>query len=117
MISGIQAALTALKAYSAKLQNNGNNIANMDTDGFKKGRVLLSEAKPQGVAAKFDKVNTSGPVIYETTVEGMKPVEQSNVDISEEIPDLMMNTHIFKANLKMFQTEDEMVESLLDLKA
>ena len=117
MISGIQAALTALKAFATRLHNNGNNVANMDTDGFKKGRVILSEAKPQGVKTTFSKIETQGPVIYERTGKGMEPVEQSNVDISEEFPEMIINTHSYKANLKIFRAEDEMIESLLDLKA
>ncbi len=36
MISAYQTALTGLKAFSTTLQSNGNNIANANTNGFKK---------------------------------------------------------------------------------
>jgi len=42
MISGYQAALSGLQAFDTKVQANGNNIANVNTDGFKKDRVMLA---------------------------------------------------------------------------
>ena len=117
MISGVQAALSGLQAYGMKLQNNGNNVANMNTENFKKNRVLLSEQKPQGVSATAEKVNTPGPLVQEQTSRGLEMIEQSNVDLGEEIPDMMLNSHAYKANLKTLQTADEMTASLLDLKA
>ena len=38
MISAYQTALSGLQAFSTKLQSNGNNIANANTDGFKRIR-------------------------------------------------------------------------------
>lgn len=117
MISGIDAALSALQAYGKRLQNNANNVANMNTEGFKKGRVLLSEQQPQGVRAQHEKVKVAGPQIMEETSEGFRMIEQSNVDLSEELPEMMVNQHAFHANIKSLQAADEMMESLLDLKA
>ena len=117
MISGIDASLSALQAYGKRLQNNGNNVANMNTEGFKKGRVLLSEAQPQGVRAHHEKINTPGPRVLEETSDGHRMIEQSNVDLSEEIPEMMVNQHAFLANIKSLQASDEMTKSLLDIKA
>jgi len=47
----------------------------------------------------------------------MALVEQSNVDLSEEFPELMVNQHAFSANIKTLQANDEMLKSLLDIKA
>jgi len=117
MISGVNASLSGLQAYGTRLANNSNNIANMNTDGFKRGRVLLSEEQPQGVRARHEKVDLSGPQMLEETSEGAKMVEQSTVDLSEEIPEMMVNQHAFQANLKSLQAADEMTRSLLDIKA
>ena len=117
MISGVSASLSGLQAYSTRLANNSNNIANMNTDGFKKGRVLLSEKLPQGVSAQHEKVNTPGPMVVEETSEGAQMIEQSNVDLSEEIPEMMINQRGFEANLKSLQAVEEMNETLLDIKA
>jgi len=117
VISGISASLSGLQANGTRLANNGNNIANMNTEGFKKGRVLLSEEQPQGVRARHEKVDIPGPQVLEETSEGAKMIEQSNVDLSEELPEMMVNQHAFQANLKSLQAADEMTESLLDIKA
>lgn len=117
MISGIQSALSGLQAFTTKVEKNANNIANMNTDGFKRDRVLLSEQPPQGVRATVDKVTTPGPLVAEMTAEGEGYVEQSNVDLSEEMPDLLLNRQGFAANLKTLKAGDEMMQSLLDIKA
>ncbi len=117
MISGVSASLSGLLAYGTRLANNGNNIANMNTEGFKKGRVLLSDVQPQGVRARHEKVNTPGPQVMEQAGNTAEMIEQSNVDLSEELPEMMVNQHAFSANLKTLQAADEMTRSLLDIKA
>jgi flagellar basal-body rod protein FlgC len=44
-------------------------------------------------------------------------IEQSNVDLGEELPEMMLNTHGYTANLKSLQAADQMMQSLLDIKA
>ena len=116
-MNGIQAALSGLQAFTKKIENNANNVANMNTEGFKKNRVLLSEQPPQGVMATVEQVNLSGPVIAELTDQGSTMIEQSNVDLGEELPEMMLNTHGYTANLKSLQAADQMMQSLLDIKA
>lgn len=117
MISGMQAALSGLQAFSTKVEKNANNIANMNTAGFKKDRVVLSAQSPGGVRAETARVETQGPLVTETTNQGISIEEMSNVDLGEEIPDLMLNVHGYTANLKTIQSVDEMVRSLLDVQA
>jgi flagellar basal-body rod protein FlgC len=47
----------------------------------------------------------------------MEMIEQSNVDLGEELPDMMLNMHGYKANLKTLQAASEMMQGLLDIKA
>lgn len=117
MTSAINAAMSGLQAYSQQLQKTGNNIANLNTESFKKDRVLLSEKQPEGVSASVEKVDTPGPLVYEETSEGYELIEQSNVDLGEEIPDMINSVNAYKANLKTLQAEDEMADSLLNVKA
>lgn len=117
MISGVAAALSGLQAYGTRLANNGNNVANMNTESFKKGRVLLSEQQPQGVRARHEKVETPGPQIMEETANGAEMIELSNVDLGEEFPEMIVNQHAFSASLKTLQATDEMTRSVLDIKA
>ena len=117
MISGVYAALSGLQAYSTRMANNANNVANMNTDGFKRDRVILSTQAPQGVRATVEKVSSPGPVVAEATDQGYEMIEQSNVDLSEEVPEFTMNQHGHDANVRTIQAADQMMQSLLDLKA
>lgn len=117
MIQAQNAALSALKAFSTRVNSNANNIANANTEGYKKTRVILSEADRQGVTTQVQKVETPGTVVYEAGESGYDPVELSNVDLAEEIPEMNLNSTMYKANLKTLQVADEMTASLLDIKA
>lgn len=117
MITGRYSSFSGLRAYGLRLQNNANNIANMKTDGFKKGRVLLSEEKPTGVKATYERLDTPGPVLPEETTEGTARAEQSNVELAEEFPEMSVNARAFQANIRSLRAMDEMDDTLLDLKA
>jgi flagellar basal-body rod protein FlgC len=110
-------ALTALQAFSTKVNSNANNIANANTDGFKKTRVTLSSVKNGGVAAHVEKVEAPGSKIFQETTRGQEEIELSNVDLAQEIPAMGVNSTLYKANLKTLQVADEMASSLLNLKA
>lgn len=117
MISGIQSSLSALNAFSKKQESIADNTANVNTDGFKKSRVTMQAEEGQSPVAQVSRVNTAGPMVYESTATGYEVVEKSNVDIAEEIPQSMVNQRAFEANVKMVQAADEMIGSLLDIKS
>jgi flagellar basal-body rod protein FlgC len=118
MISSINnSALSGLRAFSTGLQSNANNVANANTNGFKKARVTMATTEPIGVKANVEKVNSTGAVIYAEGTSGSKEVELSNVDLGQELPEMSLNSNFYKANLKTLQVADEMVGSLLKLKA
>ncbi|ADW18749.1 protein of unknown function DUF1078 domain protein [Desulfobulbus propionicus DSM 2032] len=117
MISGIQSALSGAQAFSAKIESNAHNIANLNTEGYRKSRVVLSAGVAQSVQATVGRVDAPGPVVNEETAQGYAVRELSNVDLGEEIPDLMRNTHGYAANLRTVQVSDNMLQTLLDIKA
>jgi len=117
MINGIYSSISALFSFGKKVESNANNIANANTDGFKKTRVTLQETSPQGVEPKVEKVNTPGPVVFKQMTDGMQPVELSNVDLATELPKMQINQRLFEANLKSLKTQLEMEDTVLDLKA
>ena len=115
MISAIRSTISALFALQKKLDSTANNVANIETDGYKKERVTMEEQKPSGVKANVEKIDTPGPQVLEQTERGEVLVEKSNVELAEEMPNLLITQRSFEANLKMLKTEDEMVGSLLDV--
>lgn len=117
MLSAINTAVSGLQAYSLKTQATANNVANLNTDGFKRDVVTLSSQAPQGVSARAGKDQSPGPLVEQNTSNGTEMVEQSNVDLVQEMPDLIMEKNGFSANIKTLQTTDQVMEALINLKA
>jgi len=117
MIPAFQSALSGLRAFSTRLESNGNNIANAETNGYKKTRVILEEAKPHGVKPRIEKVNTKETTVFQETVNEQEPVELSNVELSEEIPQTIVNSRMYEANLKTIKVADDMVGTMLKTKS
>ena len=114
MTAILNTALSALDAYGKKLDVTANNIANVNTDSFKKSQATFQEGDPSGVVVSISRVNTPGAPIPSEDGTG-KPRESSNVDLAEEIVNLKTAKHGFQANLKTLKAEDEMLGSLFDI--
>jgi len=115
VINGIGCAMSGLKAHKTKMDVAANNIANVNTDGFKKSKVEFEENAVGGVMVNIQKIETNGNPIQHK--EGEKEIhsETSNVDYAEETVNMITANTGFEANLKALQTEDEMLGSLLDI--
>jgi flagellar hook protein FlgE len=114
MVSALSSTVSAINALDKKMAVISNNIANSESDGFKKSRADLKEGDSGGVEVNITQVNTPGPTVTvdenNTTVEK----EMSNVDLAEELPQSMITQTGYNANLKMVKTQDEMLGTLLD---
>ena len=99
-------ALSGLRASSAGLAVQANNVANQQSGGFKAKRVdLVAEA--------------SGGVRVWGLAEDPTPAGPgaSNVDLATETMQGMGFEIMYKANLKVLKTGDELFKATLDLKA
>ena len=117
MSAGIQSTLSGLQAFSLKIENNATNVANQNTERFKKESVIFLEQALQGVRATVVQVNSLGPVIVEQTGQGMEMIKQSNGDLGAAFADLILNTHGYTTNLQTLRAADEMMQTALDIKA
>ena len=115
MNSTISTSISALNAVGTKMESSANNIANANTDGFRKTTATMAATAPQGVRAEVQRSSTPGSVIADETGNGYR--ELSNVDPAEELIDMRMSSHMYSANLQTIKTVDEMLSRLLDLKA
>ena len=68
-----------------------------------------------GVEVDVEKVNTPGHRYQELQGDQMVEKETSNVNLEEELPDLMVTQRTYEANLKVLQTRDKMLGSMLDI--
>ena len=109
-----QAINAALSALGVKLSATANNIANVNTDGFKKSRAIFEDTDPYGVTVSVSEVDTPGGPV--PSADGTSPMkESSNVDLAEEIINLKLTERAFEANIKPIKAEEEMTGKLLDI--
>jgi flagellar hook protein FlgE len=115
MISAVSSAVSALNAIETKMAVLSNNVANSQTNGFKKSRADLKEGENGAVEVDITRVNTPGPIVEAEENGGVVEMEMSNVDLAEELPQTLIAKTGYSANLKMLKTQDEMLGSLLDI--
>ena len=113
MINILGTALSALHAFSRKLGVSANNIANVNTDGFKKSRAVLEEENPYGVNVNISRVDTPGSLLP-SPENSSETMETSNVSQEEELIGLKIAENGYKANLRALQAADEALGSFLD---
>lgn len=121
-ITGSQGTLSALRAFDIKSQVTANNVANVNTDEFKKSRVDLMEGRAGGVEVSISKPGSpekgngaleSPPLLL--SGNGTDEKEPSNVDIAEEMVNMMTTEKFYSANTKMVQSRDDMLGTVIDM--
>jgi flagellar hook protein FlgE len=116
MMSAIHSALSGLGAYAKQIEVSANNVANVNTDGFKKSHVELVSVETGGVLPVVQKDDSAGPTVLRDSGYGPTQVELSNVDLGEETVNQIIGQRGFEANLQTIKAADDMLGSLLDIK-
>lgn len=111
MSNAANIALTALQAFDRKIDIIANNIANVNTDRFKKSRAQGEAVSPSGVKVTIEQVSTPG----DSVTIGEVPRESSNVNLEEELIALITNRHNYAANIKTVNAADEMQGTLINI--
>ena len=114
MVDALYSTQSALRALGKKLEVTANNVANMDTEGFKRSRAFLQESSPSGVMVSINRIDSPGSPLP-TEQGGNEKRESSNVDVGEEIINLITTKHAYTANLKTIKAEEETLGTLLDV--
>ena len=104
--------MSALHALSNKQSITANNIANSETQGFKKSITILEEGLNGSVSATNQPVNTPGTMIHQP--DGSLE-EMSNVDLIQESTNMITTKHAYEANLKALNISTSMDDTVLDL--
>jgi flagellar hook protein FlgE len=115
MTFSIQSTLSAIKAFGDKMGVTANNIANVETEGFKKSTATLVEGPKETVEVEITQPDSPGPVILDETDGQLTEKEMSNVDLAEEIPQTILAQRGYEANLATLRTQDEMLKSIIDI--
>jgi flagellar basal-body rod protein FlgC len=114
MIAGMASALSGIQAGGKILGVGAHNIANAQTDGFKRTRALPVESSAGGVTVTLEKDLRSGPQIFSFEDPSILR-EGSNVDLGEEIISNLQASHLIKANIASVKIQNKVLGSLLDI--
>jgi len=113
MSDALNSALSSLGAFFRKMDVTANNIANVNTNNFKKSRAEMEDVYPSGVKVSISRVDTPGDLLPPD--EQSQNQESSNVNLAEELVDLITTEHAFSANITTMRTKDEMEKHRLDI--
>jgi len=116
MIGAIYSALSGLTAFSTQIDVTAHNVANVNTNGFKKSRTELVAVETGGVLPVIQKNQSAGSFILNNTGYGPAQLELSNVDLGEEAVNQILAQRGFEANISTLKTVDDMLGTILDIK-
>ena len=92
-------ASSGLQAAQLRLDASANNIANMNTPGYRARQVAQQAAAQGGVDARVQRANTSG------------------VSLEKEVVDQLAAKQAFLASVQTLRTGDAVLGALLDVRA
>jgi flagellar basal-body rod protein FlgC len=116
MLSSISSSLSAINAFGTKMAVSANNVANIESEEFKKSRADLTEGINSTVEVEITQIDSPGNIVFEPDNTGqMVEKELSNVDLTEEIPQTMIAQRGYEANLKYIKIQDDMIGSVIDI--
>lgn len=115
-MSAINSALSGLAAYAKQVEVSANNVANVNTDGFKGSQTQFVSMDIGGVLPVVQKDNSSGPTVLNNTGYSPAQVQLSNVDLGEEAVNQILAQRGYEANLNTLRTADEMLGTILNMK-
>lgn len=86
------------------MNNSASNVANANTDGYIPRNTTISET-------------SNGSTKADTTLATSNGNTMSQTDLTKEITDQISIEKVSEANVQAIRTQDEMLGSLLDIKA
>ena len=95
--------IASISSHQALLNTGANNIANVNTDGFVPKDTKIS--------------NTAGSVGTNTRTANDNGSARSQTDLAKELTDQIIAQDGTGFNVQAIKTQDEMLGSLLDIKA
>ena len=107
-------ALSSMTYASQRLARSAHNVANVNTDGFQAKEVVAREV-PQGGVTSVTRPTGGAPAVYQG--DDGSAVLGSNTDLISETVGQLSAMHQFKASVALLKTDQEMMKSLLDVKA
>ena len=99
----ISANISSMQSYQTMMSTNANNIANANSDGFVPSDTRMS--------------NNENSVTANTRLADDNGSLKSQTNLAKELPDQITAQNATAMNISAIKTQDEMLGTLLDLKA
>ena len=97
----ISTNVSSIQANQTFMNNNANNVANVNTDGFVPTQTNISDA--------------GGAVKANSSLSTDNGSEKSQTNLTKEITDQIVIENVNEVNIKAIQTQNQMLGSLLDI--
>ncbi|MDJ0875918.1 MAG: flagellar basal body rod C-terminal domain-containing protein [Desulfobacterales bacterium] len=114
MDTAVNSVISSINAHERKLGVTSNNVANVNTNGFKRKQAVLQEGPVGDVRVHVRQDNSPAPEDPLAPDAPGVEKELSNVNLVDEMTSLVPTTVGYKANLKVIRARDEMIGNLLD---
>ena len=114
MFVGFASALSGIQAGSRLLGASAHNIANAQTENFKRTQAAFEDSLSGGVIVSLSTDNRPGPQLLSSD-DAFNFREGSNVELEEELVRTLEATNLIEANLASLRTQDRVLGSLLDM--
>lgn len=99
----ISSNVSSLMSNQVYMNNNAQNVANVNTDGYVPRETTISETQNGSTKANTIQADSNGS-------------ERSQTDLAKEITDQISIEKIAASNVQAIRTQDEMLGSLLDMR-
>lgn len=106
-------ALSSLTAATTRLAQSGENVANVNTPGYEAERAVVRDARGGGVETTSEPTRAPQPSFE----RGANEVLGSNTDLISETVEQLGAMQQFKAAIALLKTDQELTQSVLDIKA
>jgi flagellar basal body rod protein FlgG len=114
METGISTSIAGISAFGRQLETIANNIANVNTDGYKAKKPQIVE-NSQGIPEITVTINSTGGIPIQGPDTPVR--ESSNVELSQEFPNMLLAKRGYEARLKALRVQSELDKSVLDILA
>ncbi|WP_428737819.1 flagellar basal body rod C-terminal domain-containing protein [Sulfurimonas sp.] len=96
--------ISSIQTSQTLLNTTANNVANANTDGFVPDSTIATNKGSDTVTAETRKAEDTG-------------AQKSQTDLSKEIPNEIVAQRATEANVVAIKTQDDVMGTLLDIKA
>ena len=95
--------ISSIQSHQTMMNTNANNVANVNSDGFIPKDTRMSD--------------TGGSVTANTRLADDNGSKRSQTDLAKELTDQIVVEDATAVNVTAIKTQDEMLGTLLDIKA